>query len=98
MHARSGELQHMIKEFGTLYAGHIDFNNIGFGGIAANNRLFPNEELIVEKLMPLQDLYPGPEFVNAGAVIGTPQSVILEQLEQFSTEVIPHFTGVEAGA
>ncbi|MDP6824252.1 MAG: LLM class flavin-dependent oxidoreductase [Dehalococcoidia bacterium] len=50
-------------------------------------------DLIVEKLMALQELYPGLEFVNAGSVIGTPQSVILEQLEQFSSEVMPHFMG-----
>ncbi len=49
-------------------------------------------ELIVEKLMALQELYPGLEAVNAGSVIGTPQSVIIEQLEQFSSEVMPHFT------
>jgi len=48
-------------------------------------------DLIVEKLMAIQELYPGLESVNAGSVIGTPQAVILDQLEQFSSEVMPHF-------
>jgi alkanesulfonate monooxygenase SsuD/methylene tetrahydromethanopterin reductase-like flavin-dependent oxidoreductase (luciferase family) len=55
-------------------------------------------ELIIEKLEALQSLYPGLEFVNASSVIGTPQSVILEQIEQFGSEVMPHFTGVKPSA
>ena len=50
-------------------------------------------DLIIEKLMALQELYPGLENVNAGSVIGTPQAVILDQLEQFSSEIMPHFKG-----
>ncbi|MDA1256566.1 MAG: LLM class flavin-dependent oxidoreductase [Chloroflexi bacterium] len=66
--------------------------------VAAGQWLCGPPELIVEKLMALQDLYPGLEFVNAGSVIGTPQSVIVDQLEQFAADVMPHFTGVSAGA
>ena len=33
------------------------------------------------------------EAINVGSVIGTPQSVILEQLEWFGTEVMPVFKG-----
>lgn len=50
-------------------------------------------DLIIEKLEALQALYPGLEIVNAGSVIGTPQSVLIDQLEMFSSEVMPHFTG-----
>ena len=60
--------------------------------VAAGQWMCGPPELIVEKLMALQDLYPGLEFVNAGSVIGTPQSVIVDQLEQFASEVMPHFT------
>jgi len=49
-------------------------------------------ELIIEKLMKLQEAYPGLDQVNMGNVIGTPQSVILEQLQRFSEEVMPAFT------
>jgi alkanesulfonate monooxygenase SsuD/methylene tetrahydromethanopterin reductase-like flavin-dependent oxidoreductase (luciferase family) len=50
-------------------------------------------DLVTEKLMAIQELYPGLETVNAGSVIGTPQAVILDQLEQFSSEIMPHFKG-----
>ena len=49
--------------------------------------------LIIEKLEALQALYPGLDTVNAGSVIGTPQSVLIDQLEMFASEVMPHFTG-----
>ena len=56
-------------------------------------------ELIIEKLAGVQDRFPGLEAVNIGNVIGTPQSVILEQLEWFAKEVMPAFKGkVEAPA
>ena len=48
-------------------------------------------ELIVEKLMAIQDKYPGLEQINVGQVVGTPQRVILEQLERFAREVMPAF-------
>ena len=50
-------------------------------------------ESITEKLMAIQEKYPGLESVNVQQVIGTPQSVILEQLERFAKEVMPAFKG-----
>ena len=50
-------------------------------------------ESIIEKIQDLQDRYPGLQSINVGSVIGTPQNVILEQLERFGTEVMPKFTG-----
>ncbi len=58
---------------------------------AAGSWLCGPAELITEKLMNVQDRYPGLESVNVGQVIGTPQSVILEQLQRFSEEVMPAF-------
>ncbi len=56
-------------------------------------------ELIIEKLADAQKRWPGLESVNMGNAIGTPQSVILEQLEWFAKEVMPAFKGkVEAPA
>ena len=49
-------------------------------------------ESITEKLMAVQERYPGLESVNVQQVIGTPQSVILEQLDAFASEVMPAFT------
>ncbi|HAI09503.1 MAG TPA: hypothetical protein DCM17_09265, partial [Dehalococcoidia bacterium] len=50
-------------------------------------------ESIIGKIQDLQDRYPGLQSINVGSVIGTPQKVILEQLERFGTEVMPKFTG-----
>ena len=56
-------------------------------------------ELIIEKLADVQERLPGLESVNMGNAVGTPQSVILEQLEWFAKEVMPAFKGkVEAPA
>ena len=59
--------------------------------IEAGSWLCGPPELIIEKLQDVQDRYPGLEEVNVGSVIGTPQSVILEQLELFAREVMPAF-------
>ena len=48
-------------------------------------------ESVVERLMAVQERYPGLQYVNVGSVIGTPQSVVLEQLERFAREVMPAF-------
>jgi alkanesulfonate monooxygenase SsuD/methylene tetrahydromethanopterin reductase-like flavin-dependent oxidoreductase (luciferase family) len=48
--------------------------------------------LIVERLQEVQAKYPALEAVNVGRVVGTPQRVIVEQLERFGKEVMPAFT------
>lgn len=50
-------------------------------------------ELITERLMDLQDKYPGLEYVHVGCNrMGTPLEVMLQQLEWFGKEVMPVFT------
>ena len=61
--------------------------------VKAGSWLCGPPELIIEKLMAVQEGYPGLEGVNVGSVIGTPQNVLLEQLERFATEVMPAFKG-----
>jgi alkanesulfonate monooxygenase SsuD/methylene tetrahydromethanopterin reductase-like flavin-dependent oxidoreductase (luciferase family) len=53
-------------------------------------------ERIVERLLELQDRYPGLEEVHVGQVVGTDERVILEQLERFSREVMPVFKAASA--
>ena len=48
-------------------------------------------EQVTEKLMEIQERYPGLDTVNVGHPIGTPQAVILEQLEAFAEGVMPAF-------
>ena len=48
-------------------------------------------ELIIEQLKALEDKYPGLDSVSVSHPVGTPKSVIIEQLERFSEEVMPAF-------
>ena len=52
----------MIKKFSTLYAGHVDLDNIGIDGTGANDRRFQNEHLVsvfdkTESIASLTDLF-----------------------------------------
>ena len=53
-------------------------------------------ELVAEKLEAVQEAYPGLEQVNMNCVVGTPQDVILEQLDAFGKHVMPKFKGQAA--
>ena len=59
--------------------------------VEAGSWLCGPPELITEKLMEVQERYPGLDQVNVSQPVGTPQSVILEQLERFAEEVMPAF-------
>ena len=59
--------------------------------IKAGTWLIGPPEQIIEQLMEIQQKYPGLEVVNVGQPVGTPQAVILEQLERFSAQVMPAF-------
>jgi len=48
-------------------------------------------ERVVDWLLELEAEFPGLEEVNVGQPVGTPQRVLLEQLERFGTEVLPAF-------
>jgi alkanesulfonate monooxygenase SsuD/methylene tetrahydromethanopterin reductase-like flavin-dependent oxidoreductase (luciferase family) len=49
-------------------------------------------EWIIQQLRALEEEYPGLDRVSVGQPVGTPQKVILEQLEWFSQDVMPEFT------
>jgi alkanesulfonate monooxygenase SsuD/methylene tetrahydromethanopterin reductase-like flavin-dependent oxidoreductase (luciferase family) len=48
-------------------------------------------DLIIEQLKRLEERYPGLDRVSVSHPVGTPQALILEQLEQFAAEVMPAF-------
>ena len=50
-------------------------------------------EVIIEQLKKVEEAFPGLERVSVSQPVGTPQSVILEQMEQFAEEVMPAFAG-----
>ncbi|MDE2940060.1 MAG: LLM class flavin-dependent oxidoreductase [Chloroflexota bacterium] len=60
-------------------------------GVQAGSWLCGPPELVAEKLNNIQEMYPGLTQINVGSVVGTPQKVILEQLEWFGKEVMPQF-------
>ena len=35
----------MIGKFDSLYAGHVDMDNLGYGGTPVNDRDYPDEYL-----------------------------------------------------
>ena len=59
--------------------------------LKAGTWLISPPELITEQLMEIQHKYPGLEVVNVGQPVGTPQAVILEQLDRFAAQVMPAF-------
>jgi len=48
-------------------------------------------EQVIEQLKGVEERYPGLSQINIGQPVGTPQSVILEQLQWFAEEVMPAF-------
>jgi alkanesulfonate monooxygenase SsuD/methylene tetrahydromethanopterin reductase-like flavin-dependent oxidoreductase (luciferase family) len=54
-------------------------------------------ERMVERLLELEEQYPGLEEVMVGQPVATPRRILLEQLELFGTEVIPAFRKQQAG-
>ncbi len=59
--------------------------------VAAGSWVVGTPENIIEKLEEVEDRWPGLDHLNMGLPVGTPQSVLLEQLEAFGREVMPHF-------
>ena len=48
----------MITKFDSLFAGHIDMDNVGYGGVPVNDRSFPNEKLatVFDKAQAMAEL------------------------------------------
>ena len=55
-------------------------------------------ERIIEQLTAVGERYPGLERIGVSHPVGTPQNLILEQLEWFAKEVMPAFKGKVAAA
>jgi len=49
-------------------------------------------DLIVEQLKELEQAYPGLKQVNVNNLMSMPQTMVLEQLEWFASDVMPAFT------
>ncbi len=72
---------------------HADLPRIE-DAVKAGGFLCGPPERIIEALKSVEARYPGLERVTLQQPVGTPQEVILEQMERFAKEVMPAFTGV----
>ncbi|MBM3943161.1 MAG: LLM class flavin-dependent oxidoreductase [SAR202 cluster bacterium] len=63
------------------------------GAVRGGGVLCGPPEQIVMQLRELEEKYPGLERVSVGQPMGTPQQVILEQMEWFARDVMPAFKG-----
>ena len=61
-------------------------DSVKAGGVLAGT-----SEMITDQLKELEEKYQGLERVSVSHPVGTPQTVIIEQLQQFAEEVMPHF-------
>ena len=55
-------------------------------------------EGFVEYLQSLEEKFPGLEAVNVSASMGTPEAVIVEQLQRFAADVMPTFRRAQQAA
>lgn len=55
-------------------------------------------DLIIEKLKRLEEKYPGLDRVGVSLPMGTPQDVLLEQMQKFSEQVMPEFQNIKITA
>lgn len=53
-------------------------------------------ERMVERLLELEEMFPGLEEVMVSQPVGTPKQILLEQLELFGKEVLPAFRARQA--
>lgn len=73
-------------------APHADLPKVS-GAIEAGGYLCGPPELMIERIMELEERYPGLERINVSHPMGVPESMILEHMQQFAEEVMPAFTG-----
>jgi alkanesulfonate monooxygenase SsuD/methylene tetrahydromethanopterin reductase-like flavin-dependent oxidoreductase (luciferase family) len=59
--------------------------------VEAGSWLVGTPEDITEQLMQVQKHYPGLTDINVLNSLGTPEDVMLEQMERFGKEIIPNF-------
>ena len=66
--------------------------------VAAGSWLCGTAEQVTEKIMEIQDHFPGLEYMHVGCCRqGTPLDVMIEQLERFGKEVMPNFNVAKPG-
>ena len=73
-------------------------NRVPTDAIRGGSWIVGPPELVTEKLLELQDRWPGLERIHVNVTpMGAPLSMTLEQLELFGTEIMPTFKEQETG-
>ena len=68
------------------------------GAVESGAFLAGPPDRVIEQLKAVEKQYPGLDRVGVSHPVGTPQTVITEQLEWFAKEVMPEFRGQGAAA
>jgi hypothetical protein len=63
------------------------------GAVETGSFLAGPPDRVIEQLKSVEKEYPGLQRVGVSHPVGTPQSVITDQLEWFAKEVMPAFKG-----
>jgi len=71
-------------------APHADLPRIE-AAVESGGFLAGPPEQIIEKLKAVEGWYPGLDRIMVSHPIGTPEAVIVEQLQRFSEDVMPAF-------
>lgn len=79
---------------GSRFAKNADLPTLE-QAVESGSWLVGTPESITEKLLEIQDRYPGLKAINVGQVIGTPEKIILEQLDRFGKEIMPKIKKTE---
>jgi alkanesulfonate monooxygenase SsuD/methylene tetrahydromethanopterin reductase-like flavin-dependent oxidoreductase (luciferase family) len=88
------QIEDMADPKKALTAGLPTIEN----AVEAGGVLCGTPEQIIEDLKAVEKRYPGLNRIITTLPVGTPQAVILEQIERFATEVMPAFQGRAAKA
>jgi alkanesulfonate monooxygenase SsuD/methylene tetrahydromethanopterin reductase-like flavin-dependent oxidoreductase (luciferase family) len=64
--------------------------------VASGGVLCGTPEQVIEHLKTIEEKYPGLDRVMVSHPVGTPEAVILEQMQWFAEEVMPEFAAAQA--
>jgi hypothetical protein len=59
--------------------------------VTAGSWIIGPADHVTERIREIQDTLPGLEELNVNLPVGTPQRILVEQLERFAQEVMPAF-------
>lgn len=102
MFAPLGFFRGLSDEQLAAVAGRGGWDAVGFPDIdrqmKSRSWFCGTAEDLIAYLRGLEEQFPGLETVNVQSSMGTPEAVMVEQLERFAAEVMPAFRDEEPAA